>query len=168
MRSPGAYEARRWSVSPLNRSADVVGSMPERIRLRDVTLRSLETLPGVVLTEERKRAFLTRLVRAGLGEVVIAPARKRPVEAVRADIESIRETNSECRVTCPMVFTPADLASAAAAGFDAVQVWVPPWGEASLMYEPVAIQSAWEGKDWRELQLPRRAERRPALVPICP
>jgi len=51
-RSPGAYQPGRWSVSPLNRDPAVTGTMPERIRLRDATLRSVETLPGVVAPAE--------------------------------------------------------------------------------------------------------------------
>ncbi|SFP36976.1 HMGL-like [Actinomadura madurae] len=149
MRRPGAYEPGRWSVSPLNRDPAIVGAMPAKVALRDVTMRSLEALPGVVTTPEAKRSFLRALVASGVPEIVAAGVRGRPVEDVRRDVQEIRALNPKCRVTCPMLFTSADLEAAAEAGFDAVQVWVPPWGSASTMYEPHLFARTWAGEDWR-------------------
>ena len=80
VRAPGAYEPGRWSVSPLNRDPDVVGTMPAKVRLRDITLRAVESMPGVVMTADSKRAFLLQLVRAGVTEIVTAPARSRTID----------------------------------------------------------------------------------------
>lgn len=154
MRRPGAYEPGRWSVSPLNREPDVVGSLPAAIALRDVTMRSLESLPGVVTTAEIKRSFLRALVASGVPEIVVANVRNRPLEEGRRDIEDIRGLNPSCRITCPMVFRAPDLEAAAAAGFDAVQVWLPPWGSASTMYEPHLFAATWNGQNWRALGQP--------------
>ncbi|WP_432825914.1 hypothetical protein [Dactylosporangium sp. CA-092794] len=154
MRRPGAYEPGRWSVSPLNRDRDVVGAVPATIALRDVTMRSLESLPGVVTTAEAKRSFLRALVASGIPEIVVANVRNRPVEEARRDVAEIRGLNPNCRITCPMVFRTPDLEAAAAAGFDAVQIWLPPWGPASTMYEPHLFAATWNGQDWRTLGQP--------------
>src|SRR6266700_7559338 len=81
-RQPGAYEPGRWSVSPLNRDVTITGAMPESIRLRDATLRSVETLPGVVATAEAKASYLRQLVRSGVAEIVTAGVRGRDDDAL--------------------------------------------------------------------------------------
>ncbi|MBZ5739533.1 hypothetical protein [Nocardioides mangrovi] len=157
-RSPGAYEPGRWSVSPLNRDRGVTGQMPEAIRFRDSTLRSIETMPGVVATDDAKAAYLRRLVRAGVAEVVGAGAAGRSDEALRREVDTVKETNPECRVICPLVFSEADIDRVSAAGFDGVQVWVQGFGETAQIYKRI-YDTAWAGEDWRRTMpvQPRRA-----------
>ena len=147
-RALGAYEEGHWSVSPLNRDPAVTGGMPDRIRFRDSTLRSIETMPGVVASEDAKAAYLTRLVRAGVAEVVGAGAAGRSLEALRREVSTVKAENSECRVICPLVFTEADIDRAAEAGFDGVQVWVQGFGETAQIYKRI-YDTAWVGEDWR-------------------
>ena len=40
-REPGAYEPGKWSVSPLNRRADVAGTFPKKVVLRDMPLEAI-------------------------------------------------------------------------------------------------------------------------------
>ena len=153
-RRPGAYEPGRWSVSPLNRDPAVVGPLPERIRLRDATLRSVETLPGVVATDEAKAVYLRQVVGAGVGEVVTAGLAGRDDAALAAEVELIKSENPDCRAVCPLLSTPADIDRAAKAGYDAVQVWVQGFGELSLIYQRI-YDLAWRGEQWRTPQTPR-------------
>lgn len=147
-RVPGAYEPGRWSVSPLNRDTEVTGVMPASVRLRDSTLRSIETMPGVVATEEAKAAYLRRLVRAGIGEVVGAGAANRSVEALRTEVETVKSENPDCLTVCPLVFSEADIDRVVTAGFDGVQVWVQGFGETAQIYQRI-YDTAWQGDDWR-------------------
>jgi len=157
-RRPGAYVPGRWSVSPLNRDPEVTGAWPARIRLRDATLRSVETLPGVLATNEAKAAYLRQLVRAGVSEVVTAGVRGRDAETLRAEIDLIKSENPQCRAICPLVHSIQEIDAAHAAGYEGVQVWLQGFGEASLIYQRVYPQ-AWRGEDWRGLGPPRsRAE----------
>ncbi|WP_329131318.1 hypothetical protein [Streptomyces sp. NBC_00670] len=148
-RAPGAYEPGRWSVSPFNRRPEVRGPMPESVRLRDATLRSVETLPGVVAPTAAKEAYLRRLVGAGVREVVTAGLAGRDDKALRAEVELVKGERADCRVVLPLLRTTADIDRAADAGYDAVQVWVQGLGEASLIYNPAVYQQAWQGEDWR-------------------
>jgi isopropylmalate/homocitrate/citramalate synthase len=153
-RRPGAYQPGGWSVSPLNRDPAVTGKMPERVRLRDATLRSVETLPGVVASVQAKADYLRQLVRSGVSEVVTAGLRGRDSEALRAEVALIKSENPACLATCPLVSTPEAIAQAAAAGYDGVQIWVQGFGETSLVYERI-YEKAWRGEQWRTAELPR-------------
>jgi isopropylmalate/homocitrate/citramalate synthase len=153
-RQPGAYVAGGWSVSPLNRDPAVTGKMPERVRLRDATLRSVETLPGVVASAQAKADYLRQLVRSGVSEVVTAGLRGRDHDALRAEVALIKSENPACLATCPLVGTPEAIAQAAEAGYDGVQIWVQGFGETSLVYERI-YEKAWRGEEWRTAELPR-------------
>ncbi|MFE2431054.1 hypothetical protein ACFXJ5_30470 [Streptomyces sp. NPDC059373] len=166
-RAPGAYEPGRWSVSALNRQPEVTGSLPESVRLRDATLRSVETLPGVVASVEAKEAYLRQLVGAGVGEVVTAGLAGRDDKALRAEVDVIKGEAPDCRAVCPLLRTTQDIDRAADAGYDAVQIWVQGFGETSLIYQPAAYQQAWKGEDWRTPQTPRsRADVLARAVPL--
>jgi isopropylmalate/homocitrate/citramalate synthase len=154
VRSPGAYRPGHWSVSPLNREAAVVETLPASIRLRDATLRSVETLPGVVASEQAKAAYLRQLVAAGVAEVVTAGIAGRDDDALRAEIDVIKSVNPDCRAVCPLVFSADDIDRAWRAGYDGVQVWVQGFGELSLIYQRI-YDTAWVGADWRTPQTPR-------------
>jgi isopropylmalate/homocitrate/citramalate synthase len=147
-RLPGAYEPGRWSVSPLNRDSAVTGAMPETIRFRDSTLRSIETMPGVVASEDAKAAYLAQLVRAGVAEVVGAGAVGRTADALKREVDTVKSENAECRVSCPLVLSEADIDRVADAGFDGVQVWVQGFGETAQIYKRI-YDLAWAGEDWR-------------------
>ncbi|MEU6407838.1 hypothetical protein [Microbispora sp. NPDC046933] len=151
-RAPGAYEPGRWSVSPLNRRPEVTGPLPESVRLRDATLRSVETLPGVVASDEAKRAYLRQLVGAGVGEVVTAGLAGRDDKTLRAEVEVIKGENPGCRAVCPLMRTTQDIDRAAEAGYDGVQIWVQGFGETALIYQPAVYQQAWRSEDWRTTQ----------------
>ncbi len=147
-RAAGAFEPGRWSVSPLNRDRAVTGPMPASIRFRDATLRSIETMPGVVATDAEKQAYLRQVVRAGVGEVVGAGAANRTLDALRTEVDTVKGEDADCRVVCPLVFSEADIDKAAEAGYDGVQVWVQGFGETAQIYKRI-YDAAWEGVDWR-------------------
>ncbi|MEU6350429.1 hypothetical protein ABZ896_14010 [Streptomyces sp. NPDC047072] len=153
-RAPGAHEPGRWSVSPLNRRTDVVGSLPTEVRLRDATLRSVETLPGVVASAGAKAAFLRRLVGSGVPEVVTAGLGGRDDSALKEEIALVKGENPDCRVVCPLMRSPEDVDRAAAAGYDAVQVWVQGFSETSRIYRPAVYAKAWRGEEWRTEDIP--------------
>jgi len=153
-RAPGgAYIAGQWSVSPLNRREDVAGPMPTSVRLRDATLRSLETLPGVVATDEQKLEYVRGLVAAGVQEIVTGGLLRRTDGQLAAEVAAIKELDGNCRVVCPLVSTEEAIDRAVRAGFDEVQVWIQGFGAAALIYQRIYDQ-AWRGEEWRSPSTP--------------
>ena len=69
-RAPGAYEPGKWSVSPLNRRPEIVGTMPGKIVLRDIAVRTTEQMPEVVLPAAERPWASTS-----------SPARRRPMSS---------------------------------------------------------------------------------------
>ena len=53
--------------------------MPTRVRLRDITLRAIEALPGVVINGDAKTATLRQLAEAHVPEIVTAGAGDAPL-----------------------------------------------------------------------------------------
>ncbi|MFI0405818.1 hypothetical protein [Actinomadura sp. 3N508] len=135
-RTPGAYEPGRWSVAPANRDTAVTGVMPERVRLRDTSMRAIESLPGVTTTREAKTAFLRLLARSGVPEIVLAPPPRSPSghDAVRADIALVKREQPNCVVYCPFISATDGVDLARDLGFDGVQIAVPAFGPAAGIY----------------------------------
>src|SRR5689334_16529734 len=88
LREPGAYVQGKWSVSPLNRRADIVqGNFPPRIILRDITLRTTEQMGGVNRSEDERCDFLQEIVKLGVPEVITSSfGRKHTVEEMRREV----------------------------------------------------------------------------------
>lgn len=156
-RVPGAYEPDKWSVSPFNRTESATSRLPKSIRLRDITLRTLEILPGVSTTEEQKLEFVRGLVEAGVKDLVTAGrVHGRTVEAMRIETNLAHTISPDAKIAA-ICFSPADIEKIVSSGYDSVQVWLPPWGEASLIYESTH-SAAWRGEDWRDLPIPKDRE----------
>ncbi|TYK52640.1 hypothetical protein [Actinomadura decatromicini] len=133
-RAPGAYVPGRWSVAPANRDAAVTGVLPEHVRLRDTSMRAIESMPGVAAAREAKAGFLRSLARSGVPEIVTAGPGGRDPDAVRAELALIRAERPDCVVSCPFVSTAEAADLARDLGYDAVQVAVPGFGPASGMF----------------------------------
>jgi len=59
----------------------------------------------VVADDTAKAAYLRRLVRAGVSEVVTAGVAGRDDDALKAEIDVIKSENPDCRAVCPLLFT---------------------------------------------------------------
>ncbi|MUN38888.1 hypothetical protein [Actinomadura litoris] len=135
-RTSGAYEPGRWSVAPGNRDTAVTGVLPEHVRLRDTSVRAIESMPGVVVAREAKTAFLRLLARSGVPEIVTSGP-GRDLDALRSDLAVIREEQPGCVVSCPFVSTLEGVDLARDVGYDAVQISVPGFGPAAGIYDPL-------------------------------
>ena len=159
-RVPGAYEPGKWSVSPLNRRADVAGRFPRKVVLRDIAVRTTEQMPGVVLPKEDRLCMMRALVEAGVPSIQIgAFGRNRDRDEMKADVKLVKDVNPECEVVYGGVTSGADVETAAAVGIDNVQFWAAPYVEAAAITAAHAIyRAAWNNDDWRELTLPATIE----------
>ncbi|WP_199844130.1 hypothetical protein [Streptomyces sp. RTd22] len=142
------------SSSPSPQCAPVTVSLPTAVRLRDATLRSVETLLGVVASAEAKESFLRRVVRTRVPEIVAAGLAGRDDGALEAEVKLVKDENPDCGIVCPLMRSTEDIDRAARAGYDAVQVWVQGFGETSLIYRPAVYAAAWRGEEWRSPETP--------------
>jgi isopropylmalate/homocitrate/citramalate synthase len=149
-RAPGTYEPGKWMVSALNRRPDVVGRpFPRAVTLRDITLRTTEQMPGVVLAPGDRGRLLAAIVEAGVPSVQLSAFRRgRALEAMRAEVQAVKRLNPACEVVYGHVVSRDEVALAAAAGIDSVQFWAAPYVEAAPLFAGV-YEKAWRDEDWR-------------------
>ncbi len=159
-REPGAYEPGKWSVSPLNRRADVVGTLPHKVILRDIAIRTTEQMPGVILPPEDRRRLMRAVVEAGVPSVQTgAFGRDRDPEEIRADVTLIKDINADCEIVFGGVTGTGDIETAAALGIDSVQFWAAPYVEAAAITAAHSIyRMAWKDEAWQNLSLPDSVE----------
>jgi isopropylmalate/homocitrate/citramalate synthase len=153
-RPPGAYEQGRWSVHPLNREERA--AFPPRVVLRDITLRTIEQMPGIVNTAEERLAFLAELAGAGVPEIVTSSFRRgHTLEAMRREAETVRAINPATLLVYGNAVKAEEMELAAAAGYGAVQVWSAVWlGRAMPVSAGAVYHRVWQGRDWRDLRFP--------------
>lgn len=155
LRSGGGYQPGRWMVSPLNRTH---GGFPDGtgVALRDITLRTIEQMPGVVNTADERRTLLAKLASAGVPEVVVSAFRRgHSVESMRADVDAAKAENASCEISYANAVSAQDMDLARDAGVDAVQVWSTPWlGDLLPITAGAVYHRHWQGRDWRDLNFP--------------
>ena len=159
-REPGAYEPGKWMVSHLNRRADVLqGTFPAEVTLRDITVRTTEQMPGVVLPPDDRLRLLRAVVESGVPSIQIgAFGRGRELGQIKSDIKLIKDINPKCEVVYGGLRSKEDIDLANETGIDSVQFWSAPYVEAAAMFSDV-YRKAWNGEDWRsDLNLPKNVD----------
>lgn len=159
-RSAGAYEPGRWMVSEFNRDPAIVGTdFPESVRLRDITLRTVEQL-GITLDLDQRLEVIGALAGAGVREIVVSAFRRgHTVAEMQRESEFAHSVNSDCTLCYGGANTADDLRMAADAGYDSVQVWIGPFlGKAVPAIAGAVYHRAWTGRDWHDLNFPERSE----------
>lgn len=159
-REPGAYEPGKWMVSNLNRRTDVLqGTFPAEVTLRDITVRTTEQMPGVVLPPDHRLRLLRAVVESGVPSIQIgAFGRGREHDQIKSDIKLIKDINPKCEVVYGGLRSKEDIDLANETGIDSVQFWSAPYVEAAAMFSDV-YRKAWNGEDWRgDHNLPKNVD----------
>lgn len=155
-REPGAYEEGRWNVSALNRRADVTGTLPETVVLRDISLRTMEQMPGVRRGAVERHEFLRRLVRTGVTDInvsgFVAP---RTEDELRAEVDAARSVNPDVSLMYVGPVTKDDFRMVAAAGYDTVALLSSYLGAAMPAIVGQTYHRMWHGREWRSLGFAR-------------
>lgn len=160
-RPPGPYVPGRWMVNPLNRTVGTAnGNFPAKVRLRDITLRTLEQIPGVVNTREQRLEMLKVLVEAGVPEIGTSCFRRgHTIEEMKEEVELAKGIAPDCELIYGSVSNRAEMEMAAEAGYGSVQVWHATYlGKAIPLSAGATYARAWQGRDWRELRFPKTLE----------
>jgi len=161
VRPPGPYAPGRWMVNPLNREwGKRKGNFPKRVRLRDITLRTMEQMPGVVNTPEERRRLLRALVEAGVPEIVTSAFRYgHSEEEMCAEVKAAKALSRDSDIVFCNPVNQDELETAARAGYDVVQIWNSPFlGKAMPVSAGAVYHRVWQDRDWRDLRIPRTAE----------
>ena len=87
-------------VSPLNRQWGTrPGAFPGRVDLRDISMRTMEQMPGVVNSPEERLEYLCELISAGVLHVATSCFRRgHSVQTMRAEIEAARRIDPASRL----------------------------------------------------------------------
>ena len=157
LRAPGSYSPGRWNVSALNRRADIVGgAFPQRIILRDISLRTIEQMPGILRSEDERLSFLRKLVSAGVPEVNTSGfLRRRTLEEMKSEVATVKEISEACQLVYLGPVTAEDFALTAKAGYDYVQLMSSYLGAATPVLSPPTYHRMWHQRDWRSLRFPK-------------
>ena len=160
-RPPGAYEPGRWMVSPLNRSIGTAkGNFPAKVRLRDITLRTLEQIPGMANTKAQRLELLKVLAECGIPEIGTSCFRRgHTVEEMKEEVQLANSIAPDCQLIYGSVTNRSEMEMAAESGYESVQVWHATYlGKAIPMSAGATYSRAWQGRDWRELRFPNTLE----------
>ena len=160
-RTPGAYEKGKWMVSALNRSIGTAqGHFPAKVLLRDITLRTMEQMPGVVLTQSERQEFLRELVSSGVPEVIVSSFRRgHTLDEMQREVAVAKKAAPDCKLLYGNAVKDDEMKLAADAGYDIVQVWLATYlGKAIPASAGAVYHRVWQGKDWHDLRFPNSAE----------
>lgn len=156
-RKPGAHEPGKWSVSHHNRNPKVLGgAFPARVCIRDITLRTIEQVPGVAIDLDDRLHLGRALAEARVPAAQISFRHWGvPLKDIQRQVDAMKSIYPEMELSLDGAITPADVDYAAEAGVDMVQfvnASMPGVARAHL------YELAWQGRDWRSIRLPRTVE----------
>lgn len=157
LRSHAGSDGQKSLVSPLNRDPAVVrGRFREPVKLRDITLRTIEQM-GIVRSPAERREILVGLAEAGVDEIMVSAVRRgHELKELRADAEAVAKVNPNCLLLLGSVNTEDDLLFVKEAGYGGAQVWMAPFmGDATAAVAGAVYKRAWEGRRWDDLRFPK-------------
>lgn len=156
-RTPKTLVEGKWSVSPLNQDSTVIsryggGQLPERVVLRDITLRTIDQTPGVWVTEPQRRLLAEELIRAGVSSLQIAWLAVEGAGDLKKEVEFVKKLNPHIELSvCGGTSDRVDIA--ADAGIDLYLAYGPIVPEFQLIHGPYArqiLRAQQRGEDWRK------------------
>lgn len=156
LRPKVAYDPGRSFVSALNFKPEVLSfalppRMPERVMIRDITLRTAEQVTGVALGLEERKRLARALVEAGVGSLQLTLVGWNvPAQAIKDEIKYIKSINPDVQVVAGGVDTEAGLDKLLALGIDMPSVSLPAIYGIAPFYVGNTPRRAWDGENWRK------------------
>lgn len=156
MRPRETYEPGKWYVSNLNRKPEVLGAalpdhMPDSIVLRDITLRTIEQVPGVSITPAERRHLLRALAEAGVPSIQLMCfyGTKNPIELYKDEVKLIKSINPEVEIEADGLMVRSSIDAAVEMGVSSASINGPANFSIAPIYSGEICRMAWEGRDWR-------------------
>lgn len=164
MRANGIYNPGKWYMSGFNRKPEVLGAalpdhMPKKVVLKDITLRTAEQTPGVVLNPQERLRLLRGSLEAGVTSFQTTYGLHRhPPEQLRSEIEFIKNVRSDARIEIVGAHSKEAIDLMVKLGANTVSLQGPAnFGISAFYGVSETAKLAWEGKDWRILVKPPKS-----------
>lgn len=175
LRTKGNYNPGKWFLSGLNENPKALGlalpdHMPKKVTIRDITLRTAEQGPGVVLTLPERLRMLRALLEIGISSFELTYYARQNAAELREQIKLIKSVNPSAEIEAGQITVKESIDSMVEIGANLVSIKCPPcFGTAPIRPGAEVPKMAWEGVDWRSKAKPPRnikelAERNKPLV----
>lgn len=157
-RTPETYSPGKWSVSPWNRSPEILGAAPppaypNSVTIRDITLRTIEQTPNVSVTHDQRMRLAEALVEAGVRVIQVAwLSTPRGVGGLAEEVAHLHSLADDVQVYA-IGATTDQIDAALDAGVDVFQVYGPSIAAFHLItgaYGRLILRAHWRGENWRE------------------
>ncbi len=161
-RTPETLIKGKWSVSPLNRDPKAVGELPRFVKLRDISLRTIEQTPGVWLNQKQRRSLTESLVDAGVRSFQVAWMVFKDQKNLEEEVAFLKSLGDDIETTVTAAsHEQADMA--AKAGVDVYSSYAPSIWEFNMIYGTygrLILRANARGEDWRTtVKYPRSGSR---------
>lgn len=151
-RTPETLVRDKWSVSPVNRDPAAVGTLPTQVTLRDISLRTIEQVPGAWLSDKQRRSLAETLVDAGVRSFQVGWMVFKEPKALAEEVRFLKSLRPDVETTVTAA-THAQADLAAEAGVDVFSSYVPSVWEFNMIYGTygrLIIRAHTRGDDWRK------------------
>jgi isopropylmalate/homocitrate/citramalate synthase len=164
MRASGNYRPGKWFLSGFNRKPEVLGAalpdrMPKKVVLKDITLRTAEQTPGIILNPEERLRLLRASLEVGVTSFQTTYGLHRhSAEQLRSEIEFIKRIRPDASVEIVGAHSKDAIDQMIALGANTASLQGPAnFGISAFYGVSETAKMAWEGKDWRKLVNPPKS-----------
>ena len=164
MRTSGNYNPGKWFLSGLNQRPEVLGAalpdhMPKKVVLKDITLRTAEQTPGIILNPEERLRLLRASLEVGVTSFQTTYGLHRhSAEQLRSEIDFIKSVRPDASVEIVGAHSRDAIDQMIALGANTASLQGPAnFGISAFYGVSETAKMAWEGKDWRTLVKPPKS-----------
>jgi isopropylmalate/homocitrate/citramalate synthase len=151
-RTPETLIKGKWSVSPVNRDPGAVGTLPAKVTLRDISLRTIEQTPGAWLSDKQRKSLTEALVDAGVRSFQVAWMVFKDQKALENEVKFLKSLRDDIETTVTAA-THEQADMAAQAGIDVFSSYAPSVWEFNMIYGTygrLILRAHSRGEDWRK------------------
>jgi isopropylmalate/homocitrate/citramalate synthase len=142
----------KWSVSPLNRDPNALGVRPSYVKLRDISLRTIEQTPGVWLSPKQRQSLTETLVDAGVRSFQVAWLVFKDAKSLETEVAFLKSLADDIE-TSVTAATHEQADMAAQAGVDVYSSYAPSIWEFNMIYGTygrLILRANSRGENWRK------------------
>ena len=164
LRANGVYKPGKWYLSGFNRNPAALGQtlpdhMPKKVVLKDITLRTAEQTPGIILDPKQRLRLLKGSLDVGCKSFQITYGLHRhPPEQFRDEINFIKNICPDAKIEIVGGHSREAIEKMAELGANTISLQGPAnFGISAFYGAGDTPRLAWEGKDWRKVVNPPKS-----------